>query len=89
LRANGISIVPPNHRVLLWLPEPVIVFIMKRMFSGETVAIKVGHVEHARRELQLLAKEFRSLNAATRLPTPAMDRLFKHLGCTALPSLAS
>jgi 2-dehydropantoate 2-reductase len=89
LRANGISIVPPNHRVLLWLPEPVIVFIMKRMFSGETIAIKVGHVEHARRELQLLANEFRSLNAATRLPTPAMDRLLTHLGCTAPPSLAS
>ena len=89
LRANGIPITPPNHRVLLWLPEPVIVFLMKRMFSGETIAIKVGHVEHAHRELQLLAEEFRSLNAATRLPTPAMDRLFEHLGCTAVPGLAS
>jgi 2-dehydropantoate 2-reductase len=85
LRAKGISIVPTNHRVLLWLPEPVIVFIMKRMFSGKTIAIKVGHVEHARRELRLLAKEFRSLNAATRLPTPAMDRLLTHLGCAAPP----
>jgi hypothetical protein len=45
--------------------------------------------EHAHRELQLLAEEFRSLNAATRLPTPAMDRLFKHLACTAVPGLAS
>lgn len=66
----------------------MIVFIMKRMLSGETIAIKVGHVEHAHRELQLLAHEFRSLNAATRLPTPAMDRLFEHLPSTAVHDLA-
>ena len=84
LRANDIPITPSNHRVLQWLPESLIMFIMKRMFSGETIAIKVGHVEHAHRELQLLAKEFRSLNTATRLPTPAMDRLFEHLASTAV-----
>jgi len=54
------------------------VFTMKRMFSGETMAIKVGHAEHAHRELQLLAQEFRALNVATRLPTPTMDRLSDH-----------
>ncbi len=84
LRANGIPITPSNHRVLLWLPESLIVFIMKRMFGGETIAIKVGHVEHAKSELQLLAREFRGLNDATRLPTQAMDRLFEHL----LPAVA-
>ncbi len=88
LRANDIPITPSNHRVLQWLPESLIVFIMKRMFSGDTIAIKVGHVEHAHRELQLLAQEFRSLNAATRLPTPAMDRLFEHLASTAVHDLA-
>ena len=80
LRANGIPITPSNHSVLLWLPESLIVFIMKRLFRGETVAIKIGHAEHARNELQRLAEEFRALNAATRLPTPAMDQLFEYLG---------
>ena len=89
LRANDIPITPSNHRVLQWLPESLIVFIMKRMFSGETMAIKVGHAEQAHRELQLLAQEFRALNAATRLPTPAMDRLFKHLASTAVHDVAS
>ena len=89
LRANDIPITPSNHRVLRWLPESLIVFIMKRMFSSETMAIKVGHVEHAHRELQLLAEEFRALNAGTRLPTPAMDRLFEHLTPTAVHNLAS
>ena len=89
LRANDTPITPSNHRVLLWLPEPLIVFIMKRMFSGETMTIKVGHAEHAHREFQLLAQEFRALNAASRLPTPAMDRSFEHLAFTAVHDLAS
>ena len=89
LRANDIPITPSNHRVLQWLPESLIVFIMKRMFSGETMAIKVGHAERAHRELQLLAQEFRALNVATRLPTPTMDRLSEHLAPTEIYELAS
>ena len=89
LRANDIPITPTNHRVLQWLPESLIVFLMKRLFSGETMAIKVGHAEHAQRELQLLAQEFRTLNDATRLPTPTMDRLLEHLPPTAVHDLAS
>ena len=79
LRANDIPITPSNHHILRWLPESLIVFIMKRMFSGETMAIKVGHAAHARREFQLLTQEFRALNADTRLPTPTMDRLLEPL----------
>ncbi len=79
LRANGVPITPSNHRVLLWLPEWLLVKIMKRMFSGETTAIKIGHAEQARDELLILAGEFRELNASTRLPTPAMDRLLGYL----------
>ncbi len=89
LRANDIPITPSNHRVLQWLPESLIVFIMKRLFSGETMVIKVGHAEHAHRELQLLDQEFRALNAATRLPTPTMDRLSEHLAPAAVHESAS
>ena len=78
LRANKVPITPSNHRVLLWLPEPIIVFLMKRMFGGATMSIKIGHAAHAHCELELLAEEFRALNAATQLPTPAMDQLFEH-----------
>ena len=79
LRANNIPITPSNHRVLLWLPESLIMFIMKRMFSSETMSIKVGHAAHAHHELQLLDHEFRALNAPTQLPTPAMDQLVEYL----------
>ena len=71
------------------LPESLIVFLMKRMFSGETMAIKVGHAEHAHRELQLLDQEFRALNVVTRRPTPTMDRLSEYLAPAAVYELAS
>ena len=79
LRANGIPITPSSHRVLLWLPEALIVFLMQRLFGGKTMAIKIGHAPHARRELALLAREFLALNAQTQLPTPALDRLLEQL----------
>jgi 2-dehydropantoate 2-reductase len=79
LRANDIPITPSNHRVLQWLPESLIVFLMKRMFSSETMSIKVGHAVDARHEFQVLAQEFEALNVATELPTPAMDRLNESL----------
>jgi len=89
LRANNIPVTPSNHLVLRWLPESLIVFLMKRMFSGETMSIKVGHAEHALREFQMLSLEFQDLNADTRVPTPAMDRLSAQLASTAAHELAS
>lgn len=64
-------------------------FLMKRMFSGETMAIKVGHAERAHFELQLVAQEFRALNASTRLPMPTMDRLLEYLPPATIHDLAS
>jgi 2-dehydropantoate 2-reductase len=78
LRANQVPITPSNHRVLLWLPLPIIEFLMKRMFGSATMAIKIGHAQHAYREFELLAEEFRALNATTQIPTPAMDQLFEY-----------
>ena len=83
LKANDIPITPSNHRVLQWLPESLIVFLMKRMFSSETMKIKIGHAADARREFQVLAQEFEALNAATVVPTPAMDRLIEYLAPSA------
>ena len=79
LRANNIPITPSNHRVLRWLPESLIVFLMKRMFSSQTMSIKVGHAADALDEFELLAREFRGLNANMKVPTPAMDQLSGYL----------
>lgn len=79
LRANGIPITPRNHRVLEWLPEPVLLFAMRRMVSGETAAIKFGHAEQGRAEWVLLAEEFGQLVAQAGIPTPSIDAAYRYL----------
>ena len=79
LRANGVPITPRNHRVLEWLPEPVLLFSMRRMVSAETAAVKFGHAEQGRAEWMLLADEFRQLIAQAGIPTPSIDAAYRHL----------
>ena len=84
LIANDVPITPSNHRVLRWLPETLVVFIMKRMLAVKTMAIKLGHAHHARQELRALTSAFQAMNATTQVPTPAMDVLcagLDQLGC--------
>ena len=89
LRANDIPIIPSNHRVLQWLPDSLLVFVMKRMLRGETMAIKVGHAADAHREFNALAQDFRAIDGATRVPTPALDQLLEYLPSSTVPALAS
>ena len=79
LRENGVPITPRNHRVLEWLPESVLLFVMRRMLSAETVAIKFGHAEQGRGEWMLLADEFRQLITQAKIPTPSIDAAHRHL----------
>ncbi len=88
LRASHIPITPSNHRVLQWLPERLLVFLMKKLVGTDTMAIKIGHAEHARPEFQLLARELRALNATPQIPTPALDRLLEGLGAPPDPIAA-
>ncbi|MBT8470805.1 MAG: hypothetical protein KJN97_18815 [Deltaproteobacteria bacterium] len=79
LRANGVPITPGNHRVLEWLPESLILFLMRRMLKSEAIAIKLGHAEQGRAEWQLLAKEFRLLIERADVRTPSIDAAYRHL----------
>ena len=80
LRANNIPITPSNHRVLLWLPESLTVFLMKKMFASKTMAIKVGHAEQAKDEWRLLGEEFRALSTEDGVGMPVMERLLGGIG---------
>ena len=53
LRANGVPITPGNHRVFEWLPESLLLFVMRCMVKAETVAIKLRHPEQGRAEWTL------------------------------------
>ncbi len=87
LRVSGTAVMPRSHRVFEWLPEPLLVLVMRQWLAGEDAAIKVGHALAARPEMQRLDDEFRLLTAPTGVPTPALDRLRTHLDprCEPLP----
>ncbi len=77
LRALGVPITPSNHKVFNWIPEPLIVAMMRRMLTTKTAeTVLVGHANAARDEMTHIAGELRELAQKTSVPTPAMDRLW-------------
>jgi 2-dehydropantoate 2-reductase len=85
LSAHGIPIKPASHRIFQWLPEPLLLALMRRMVESDTTSIKIGHALEARHEMKTIADEFRALAAATSISTPAMDRLYKYVDPSAEP----
>ncbi len=79
LRRLDIRITPAHHRLFEWLPEPLLLRIMKKMLASDSAAVKIGHAAAARSEWRMIADDFRSLAAKARLPTPALDRLYRYL----------
>jgi 2-dehydropantoate 2-reductase len=79
LREHGIPITPTNHRIFQWLPEPTLLALMRRMVESDTTTIKIGHALGARKEMKLIADEFRALAKKTSVPTPAMDHLYQYV----------
>lgn len=82
LKAMGVPITPSNHKVLAWLPEGLLVFLMKRMVNAKGAAVKFGHAWGGRPEWQQLADEFRTLTDRAQVPTPTADILYRHLEST-------
>jgi 2-dehydropantoate 2-reductase len=88
LRALGVPIVPSNHKVFDWIPEPLLIALIRRMLTTKTAeTVLVGHAAAAREEMRQLADEFRALARKTSVSTPAMDRLYTYMDGTA-PSVA-
>lgn len=85
LHAHGIPITPASHRLFQWLPEPLLLFVMKRMIQSETTDVKIGHAFGARHEMKTIADEFRTLAADTSIPTPAIDHLYAYVDPSAQP----
>ncbi|RPJ50972.1 MAG: methyltransferase domain-containing protein [Chloroflexi bacterium] len=80
LRALDIPITPAKYRALMWLPEPLLVAILKKSLPSQRVELLLArHANAARDEMQTLAGEFRALARWSGVPTPAMDALFCYL----------
>jgi len=77
LRTLDIPIVPSKLKIVEWLPESIVVFLMRLMVNSEEAEITMAaHANAARDEMKQLADEFRALARSTSVPTPAMDRLY-------------
>jgi 2-dehydropantoate 2-reductase len=86
LRALSVPITPSNHKVFNWIPEPLIVVMMRRMLTTKTAeTVLVGHASAARDEMTHVADELRALARKTSVPTPSMDRLYTHFDPAAPP----
>jgi 2-dehydropantoate 2-reductase len=87
LRALGVPVTPANHKIFNWIPEPILVALMRRLLSTRTAEIEIaGHANAARDEMKQIADEFRALARTTPVPTPAMDHLYSHIERVRPPS---
>jgi 2-dehydropantoate 2-reductase len=87
LQALGVPITPANHIIFKWIPEPILVALMRRLLNTKTAEIEIaGHANAARDEFKHLADEFKALARTMSVPTPAMDRLYSYID-PAIPPL--
>ena len=79
LQKLNIPIIPSRHKILKWIPEPILVALMKPIFKSDKMADLIGHAHAARYEMKQIASEFKALARIASVPTPAMDRLFMYI----------
>lgn len=80
LKALGFRISPRGLIFIRWLPEPVLIYFLKRIIVKEEMeTAMVGHANAAREEMQFHADEFLSLVSRSSVPTPSIDLLYPHL----------
>jgi 2-dehydropantoate 2-reductase len=85
LSAHGIPITPKRHGIFQWLPEPLLLALIRRAVESDTTSIKIGHARGARNETKTIAEEIRALAERTSVSTPAMERLYEYLDPSAEP----
>lgn len=79
LRAQGVPVTPSAIKTIKWLPEPILVPLVRAVLNTERAEIGLaGHANAARDEMKHLAEEFKVLARATTVPTPAIDRLYPY-----------
>jgi len=85
LAALDIPITPKNHRIFQWLPEPLLLVLMRRIVESDTTSIKIGHAIGARNEMKTIADEFRALMQIANVPTPSIEILNRNLDAQTEP----
>ncbi|MBA7606030.1 hypothetical protein ES703_13168 [subsurface metagenome] len=79
LRAQGVPVTPSAIKTIKWLPEPILVPLVRAVLNTERAEIGLaGHANAARDEMKHLADEFRALTNSTKIKTPAINRLYPY-----------
>jgi 2-dehydropantoate 2-reductase len=78
LKELNIPIVPAGHKIIKWIPEPVLVALMRRVFKSDEMGDLIGHAHAARNEMKQIDNEFKVLARSTSVPTPALERLYPY-----------
>jgi len=77
LRAIGVPIKPAVTRLIEWLPEAIVVFLLRIFFDSKLADFGAQpHLDAAADELKELADEMRVILRQAGLPSPASDVLF-------------
>lgn len=79
LAALGVPVTPGSHRIVTWIPEPVLLALIRRRLVSREARFMAGHAADARAEMKVLAEDFHALVASSDVSTPALDRLVTHL----------
>jgi 2-dehydropantoate 2-reductase len=80
LRALGVPLLPKGALLYLWIPAPVITFLLRRMMRSEEVAFGFAHAGKARPEIRLILSRLMEFLRRSGRPMPALeelDRLFR------------
>ena len=76
LRELNIPIIPGYYRLLEWLPEPLLLVLLRGFVNTHAAEINIaGHANAARDEMWAVADEFETLTRATGRLTPALYNL--------------
>lgn len=77
LQRLGYPITPSALRAFAWLPEPLLVWLLRRRLCHPLMEVALAkHAVAGRDEIQLLADEFLRLARQTTVSTPAIERLY-------------
>jgi 2-dehydropantoate 2-reductase len=79
LKVKGLPLTPARLRLFTWLPEPLLVWVLRKRFADERMEIAmVRHANAARDEMKHLAGEFMDSVRTTNIPTPSIERLYPY-----------
>ncbi|MBN1265677.1 MAG: ketopantoate reductase family protein [Anaerolineales bacterium] len=78
LKALGYPILPKKFRYISWLPEPLLLWIFKKIFSNELMETAMDrHADAAESEILHLQQEFQRLVDQSGIAAPTLDRLIQ------------